>query len=178
MSQQANKPKNIDLRQFILNTALDIVGTEGIKRLTQPRLAKMTGLRQSHLTYYFPKKSDLFLALLEALHKTVRANEKAQKKPLVELLKELFFEPERMSFFLTAILEAGNDRHLQHALHEHMANFREELTRDFNNDKTKVTSFMDELRGIALRALLEPKIVTEAQSIIEELAKQKNINLK
>lgn len=37
---------------------------------------------------------------------------------------------------------------------------------------------MDELRGVALRSLLEPKMVTEAQSVIEELAKQKNINLK
>jgi AcrR family transcriptional regulator len=47
----------------ILDTALDLLRREGVTALTQPRIAKASGLRQSHITYYFPKRSDLVAAV-------------------------------------------------------------------------------------------------------------------
>jgi DNA-binding transcriptional regulator YbjK len=35
----------------ILDTALGLLRREGVTALTQPRIAKASGLRQSHITY-------------------------------------------------------------------------------------------------------------------------------
>jgi AcrR family transcriptional regulator len=47
----------------ILAAALDLLRREGVLALTQPRVAKAAGLRQSHITYYFPTRSDLVAAV-------------------------------------------------------------------------------------------------------------------
>ncbi len=94
-----------NVRRRILDSALDIVEAQGIKALTQPKIAKATGLRQSHLTYYFPRKADLLAALLDASHD--RAAKKRQARPtsddpasIFEQLANLMFDRPRMQFFL------------------------------------------------------------------------------
>ena len=52
-----------DRRQTILEAALATLREEGYAGFTQPRVAARAGLRQSHLTYYFPTR----LALVEAV---------------------------------------------------------------------------------------------------------------
>jgi AcrR family transcriptional regulator len=52
-----------DRRQTILEAALDTLREEGYSGFTQPRVAARAGVRQSHLTYYFPTR----LALIEAV---------------------------------------------------------------------------------------------------------------
>lgn len=47
----------------ILAAALAILRKDGWSALTQPRVARAAGLRQSHLTYYFPTRSDLVTAV-------------------------------------------------------------------------------------------------------------------
>jgi AcrR family transcriptional regulator len=47
----------------IVAAALDLLRGEGMPALTQPRVAKAAGLRQSHVTYYFPTRSDLVTAV-------------------------------------------------------------------------------------------------------------------
>ncbi|MFM0322606.1 TetR/AcrR family transcriptional regulator [Caballeronia glebae] len=55
-----------DRRQTILEAALATLREEGYSGFTQPRVAARAGLRQSHLTYYFPTR----LALIEAVART------------------------------------------------------------------------------------------------------------
>ncbi len=52
-----------DIRKRILDTAYDLLAQHGVAHLTQPRVSRAAGVRQSHLTYYFPRRSDLLLAL-------------------------------------------------------------------------------------------------------------------
>ncbi|AET94294.1 transcriptional regulator (plasmid) [Burkholderia sp. KK1] len=52
-----------DRRQSILDAALATLREEGYSGFTQPRVAARAGMRQSHLTYYFPTR----LALIEAV---------------------------------------------------------------------------------------------------------------
>jgi AcrR family transcriptional regulator len=52
-----------DYRKGILETGVAILREQGLAGLTQPRVAAMTGLRQSHLTYYYPKRVDLLNAV-------------------------------------------------------------------------------------------------------------------
>lgn len=42
---------------------MELLRTTGVKALTQPQVAKAAGVLQGHLTYYFPKRTDLLLAV-------------------------------------------------------------------------------------------------------------------
>lgn len=53
----------MDVRERILQAALGLVSEGGAQELTQPRVAKAAGVRQSHLTYYFPTRADLMQAV-------------------------------------------------------------------------------------------------------------------
>jgi AcrR family transcriptional regulator len=55
-----------DRRQKILETGLAILREQGLAGLTQPRVAAGAGLRQSHLTYYYPTRADLLMAVARA----------------------------------------------------------------------------------------------------------------
>jgi AcrR family transcriptional regulator len=52
-----------DHRKDILDAGLAILQEHGLAGLTQPKIASMTGLRQSHLTYYYPTRADLVTAV-------------------------------------------------------------------------------------------------------------------
>ncbi len=52
-----------DHRQAILEAGLAILREQGLAGFTQPRIAAKTGLRQSHLTYYYPTRADLLKAV-------------------------------------------------------------------------------------------------------------------
>jgi AcrR family transcriptional regulator len=49
----------IDRRQEIIDAGLAVLRESGYSGFTQPRVAAEAGLRQSHLTYYFPTRVDL-----------------------------------------------------------------------------------------------------------------------
>jgi len=55
-----------DRRQQIVNAGLAILREEGLPGLTQPRICARTGLRQRHLTYYYPTRLDLLTAVTRA----------------------------------------------------------------------------------------------------------------
>ena len=52
----------VDVRTSILEAALTLLADHGVSRLTQPGVARAAGIRQSHLTYYFPTRADLLKA--------------------------------------------------------------------------------------------------------------------
>jgi len=43
-----------DVRRRILDAALGLLAEHGFMEVTQPKIARAAGVRQSHLTYYFP----------------------------------------------------------------------------------------------------------------------------
>lgn len=55
----------MSIRSRILAAGVELLRTHGIATLTQPRIAKAAGVSQSHLTYYFPTRSRLLLAIAE-----------------------------------------------------------------------------------------------------------------
>jgi AcrR family transcriptional regulator len=55
-----------DRRALIVEAGLAILREQGLAGLTQPRVAARTGLRQSHLTYYYPTRADLIAAVARA----------------------------------------------------------------------------------------------------------------
>lgn len=51
----------------LLAAALELVQAEGLPGLSQARVAAAAGVRQSHLTYYFPTRKDLLEAVVQAI---------------------------------------------------------------------------------------------------------------
>jgi AcrR family transcriptional regulator len=49
----------MSVRARILDAALGLLAESGAHGLTQPKVAKAAGVRQSHLTYYFPTRGEL-----------------------------------------------------------------------------------------------------------------------
>jgi AcrR family transcriptional regulator len=53
----------MEVRDRILDAALNLLAQSGAQELTQPRVARAAGVRQSHLTYYFPTRDELLQAV-------------------------------------------------------------------------------------------------------------------
>lgn len=56
------------VRERLVAAALEMVQAQGLKGLSQARVAALAGVRQSHLTYYFPTRRDLLKAIVQAIH--------------------------------------------------------------------------------------------------------------
>lgn len=165
------------VKDRILDAALRIVEEQGVKALTQPRVAAAAGVRQSHLTYYFPRKADLFVALLQASHD--RAKKPRRKEglesvdDLLRALNALMFDRARMRFFLGIVLETSEEADLRAILDEHARALTRRVAAAFgrDGDDAAVLRFIDNLRGRGLRALLETGAVEMKDSDIEALAR-------
>lgn len=55
------------VRQRIVDAALELAQTVGVQGMSQARVATAAGVRQSHLTYYFPTRADLVKATVHAI---------------------------------------------------------------------------------------------------------------
>ena len=55
----ARAPQPATTREKILFAAMAVLHNEGFGALTQTHVAKAAGVRQSHVTYYFPARNDL-----------------------------------------------------------------------------------------------------------------------
>ncbi len=60
-----------DARTRILDAAAALLAENGLRSLTQPRVCKKSGLRQSHLTYYFPTRRDLMIGVAQRSMETL-----------------------------------------------------------------------------------------------------------
>src|SRR5262245_8846968 len=61
----AERRGRTDVRAKVLQAALRLVHERGLQAVTQARVAESAGLRQSHVTYYFPARVDLLKAIVQ-----------------------------------------------------------------------------------------------------------------
>ncbi|MFO1125210.1 MAG: helix-turn-helix domain-containing protein [Methylocystis sp.] len=162
----------IGTQQRILDAAIQIANKNGIKGLTQPKVAQAAGVRQSHLTYYFPRKADLLAAVLEASH---HRGEDAAPKDIDEalaMLNALMFTPKRMRFFLGAVIEAEEGAELRNVLSDHASALTNQIAQLFNrpSDDPAVEAFIDRIRGMGIRLLLERKRKADQKIDLKKIA--------
>jgi len=71
------------VRDSVLVAGVTLLKEKGIAALTQPQVAKAAGIKQSHLTYYFPTRADLLLGIAEAVIGAAMENiaSRLEKKP-------------------------------------------------------------------------------------------------
>lgn len=105
------------VRDRILNAALAILREDGIQELTQVQVARRAGVRQSHLTYYFPKRHDLLEAVAvrfidgmeRGLREVAAQSAGGDVGELLERLAAAIGEPGHMRMFTGVVVAADGD---------------------------------------------------------------------
>jgi AcrR family transcriptional regulator len=64
----------MDVRDRILDASLQLLAKGGVQALTQPKVCRAAGIRQSHLTYYFPTVNELLQAVAKHSLDTLAAS--------------------------------------------------------------------------------------------------------
>jgi AcrR family transcriptional regulator len=104
------------VRERLLSAALEVLAQTGAKGFTQMAVAERAGVRQSHLTYYFPTRDELLEAvvthgvdqLAKGLRGVVLDADGGFRLPLGQLAESVA-ETGHMRLFLAMIVEADAD---------------------------------------------------------------------
>jgi AcrR family transcriptional regulator len=108
-----------DTREQILKAAVGLLGDHGLPKLTQPQVAKKARVRQSHVTYYFPKRSDLVAAVANRYINSVaeEALKLAQTgKPLDALTTAALGDRRRVRTLISLLIASEEDPALRQQL--------------------------------------------------------------
>ena len=118
-------------RDRILDSALALLDAEGYGGLTQPQVAKAAGITQGHLTYYFPTRSALMLAVAEhSLRTGLRHALKAQEgepdcEAIIQMVRKTLLVKERTRTILGLVIASDGDREIKKPLRQMIAHARE-----------------------------------------------------
>lgn len=130
------------VRERILDAALAILREEGIQELTQVQVSRRAGVRQSHLTYYFPRRADLlagvggwFVSRMEhGLHEAAGQAHGGDARELVRRLGVAIGDPAHMRMFVGVIVAADREPALRELIIHHTRRIQEMLARVLGGD--------------------------------------------
>jgi AcrR family transcriptional regulator len=125
----ARDPEGV--RERILDAGVRLLREAGIRALSGSQVARHAGLSQSHLTYYFPRRTDLLVAIgrhslggvLEQLRGFFGASEMPLRDQTVRdrvllLLRPLLEDRARTRMMLGLLVESEDDGDLRTVLRE------------------------------------------------------------
>lgn len=112
-------------RGRILDTALALLNQLGYDKLTQPQVARAAGITQGHLTYYFPTRSDLLLAVAEhslraSMTQFLERSAKAGSNPAAATMtvRQSLLDKARTRTILGLVIASDSDREIKKPLRE------------------------------------------------------------
>ena len=118
-------------RNRILEAAYALLSRHGVGELSQPKVARAAGLRQSHLTYYFPTRSDLLQALAQhsigqMLARLTGEATRGSLTPerLALLVGKMVSDKRRARTMLGLVVTSDEHREIKQALREFVAQVR------------------------------------------------------
>jgi len=124
----------MDTRTKILEAALGLLAKGGAQELTQPRIAKAAGVRQSHLTYYFPTIHVLLEEVAKHTLDSMTA-ELAQHAPaerplsLLDAAVATSADKRRMRMVLGLVTTVDREPKMKPRMREFLKEIRQGLTR-------------------------------------------------
>ena len=124
----------MDARTKILDAALGLLAKGGAQELTQPRICKAAGVRQSHLTYYFPTIQELLEGVakytLDAMTAELAKQDPAKRPAtLLDAAIATSADKRRMRMVLGLVTTADREPKLKPRMREFLKEIRQGLTR-------------------------------------------------
>jgi AcrR family transcriptional regulator len=124
-----------DVRRRILDAALGLMADHGFMEVTQPKIARAAGVRQSHLTYYFRTRGELLKALamhsIETLLGSLAAGASAGKltpELFAQVTGEALADKRRARVMLGLIVSSEEDREIKQFLRDFIVRVRATMT--------------------------------------------------
>lgn len=156
------------VKQRVLAAGAGLLHEQGLAALTQPRIAKAAGVSQSHLTYYFPTRNDLLLAIAEYSVDQALAQPPLEPgaDPARALAAAVRYLP-RVRMLLGLVVAADQEAGLREALGRLVVHVREAVARlltrlGYQADDTQVVLFHAAVVGLAVLNLGRQSPASEA----------------
>jgi AcrR family transcriptional regulator len=179
--------KKNPIKEKILTCAVKLLEKQGIKKLAQPQIAKDAGIAQGHITYYFPTRSDLLMAVaqrsMETIAKVIMKQAAKHKGPispktLVPLASTLLKDHVRTRTLLGLVVESDENDELKKSLNENL-NITLSLvatTLGKENIDAEVILLHSTLMGLAMHDYVAPQ--TKGKIGIDEALELLSQNMK
>lgn len=131
------------VREKILKAAVRLLGDCGIKKLAQPQIAKKAGVPQGHMTYYFPTRADLLVAVAErslqsianAVLKNVANHVPTTAKETLGLIAPVIKDKSRTRMLVGLLVESDQNPKLRASLQNQMDTSLSLVAAVLNKDK-------------------------------------------
>jgi AcrR family transcriptional regulator len=123
----------MDARTKILDAALGLLAKGGAQELTQPRIAKAAGVRQSHLTYYFPTIQELLEGVakytLDSMTAEMAKRDAGQRPAsLLDAMIATSADKRRMRMVLGLVTTADREPKIKPRMREFLKEIRQGIT--------------------------------------------------
>jgi AcrR family transcriptional regulator len=105
------------IRERVLNAAVGILREGGIQALSQVQVARRARVRQSHLTYYFPRRHDLVEAvavrfidgIVGGLQQAAASSAAESPGAMLQRVADAIADQAHMRMFVGVIVETDDD---------------------------------------------------------------------
>lgn len=106
---------------------MKLFGKGGLKKLAQPQIAKAAQVPQGHITYYFPTRSDLLLAVAEKsveaigeqfLSEVSKSKSEVSSDRMIPMIAKLLKDDTRTRMLVGLLVESDSNPHLRRKLQE------------------------------------------------------------
>lgn len=172
-----------ELRERIIDAAIRVLERHGPKGFGQVKVSREAGVAQGHLTYYFPRKSDLAAAVLERITRESReammplvlgAGElpyEARVEAIVGSVRRALSDDARTRVTLALWAEAVEDDALASVIARGLELQRSALAQLLARpeDDASVHLTMAAIRGLALEHLVSRRSAKSLEAVVERL---------
>jgi len=118
----------MEVRDRILEAALGLLAESGAHELTQPKVSRAAGVRQSHLTYYFPTRADLLQEVarysVEKLAGELAAAPEHSPSRIAEAIAAGAADKRRVRVILALVMAADRDPAIKKRMRKFVADVR------------------------------------------------------
>ena len=166
------------VRDRILEAALRLLAGAGAHELTQPKVAKAAGVRQSHLTYYFPTRGELLQVVARySIGKLAGELAHARKASLADSIAAAAADKRRSRVMLGLVTAADRDPAIRRRMRKFIGELRANMAPllgagGLQTDPESVAFFHCCVIGCAVLQLARDNVEarTEARAVLKKAA--------
>jgi AcrR family transcriptional regulator len=168
----------MQVRDRILEAALRLLADAGAHELTQPKVARAAGVRQSHLTYYFPTRGELLQEVARySIGKIAGQLAHSPKTSFAEGIAAAAADKRRSRVMVGLVTAADRDPAIKRRMRKFVDELRGRMTLlleagGLQTDADSVAFFHCCVIGCAVLQLARdnPKARAEARSVLKKAA--------